>query len=169
MSDSDNNGGCLKVMGFLGLEGILVMLLIVGVVVFFVFGPTVTLTCFRQDTSDVLCQFSTRTFMLGGSIGGIPHVQRAVNEQECDGVGCKYRVVLETADGKRPLTKDYTSGSKADLVNKLNAFIADQSQTKIELTQSPDFSCLIPIGLIVIVSVVLIVIYRVRRRSVQQQ
>jgi hypothetical protein len=165
MSDSDDGWGCLRWAAGFGLDGFLILLFVVGIIIFFVFGPSVTLNCTRRDASEVFCTYKSQTFMLGGSIGGIRNVQRAVNEQKCDGASCKYRIVLETADGKRPLTNEYTSGSKADLVDKLNAFIADKSQSQIELTQSPDLSCLFLIGLCAVGSLALFLVYRIKRKS----
>ncbi len=147
MSDSDPGKGCHKWTLFLGIDGVLLLLLVVGILFFSAFGPIVTLTCARQDTSDVFCTY--HTFGLGGSMGSIGVVLGGVNDQRCDWSGCRFRAVLETTGGMRPLTNEYTPGSKADFVDRLNMFIADKSQTSVELTQSPDLSGLLPPGLAV--------------------
>lgn len=135
----------------------------------FTLGPTITLTCTREDTADVFCRFNSQIFVLGGSTGGILRVQEAVNERKCIESSCTYRVVLQTTDGKYPLTDDYTSGSKAAFVDRLNSFIADKSQTKIELTQSPDLSGLLPPGLVIVVLALLVWGYQMRRKRFQHQ
>jgi hypothetical protein len=156
-----------RIDSILGL-GVLLVSVFAALLVF-TFGPNVTLTCTRQDASDVYCQFETRAFLLGGMLGGILHVQKAVNEEQCSGLSCVYRVVLETTDGKESPTDEYTSSSKADIVNRLNAFINDQSQTENELAYGGGITsqfmailnnCIIPLLIMVVAVMGLMFLYR---------
>lgn len=133
-------------------------------------GPTITLTCTRQVASDVYCSYDSQIFLMGGTADGIQHVYRAVNQRGlCDGSNCSYRIELETADGRKILSDQFTSGSKADFVDRLNSFIADHSQTTIELTQAPDVSGLLPYCLIVVALILILGGYRLRQKIVQRQ
>lgn len=160
MNDSDGSPGCSKWLSCLGVEGVLVVLSLIGVLVFTTGGPTVTLTCKRTTASEIFCSYVSQVFMLGGESGGLGNVRAAVDEERCEATGCSYRLMLITDEGKRPLTSDYTRGSKADLANRLNAFVIDPLQTQIQLTQYPDLTTVLVLGSVVLTAGLLIVVKR---------
>ena len=180
MNNDEGSGDLLK--GGLALLGRIDSIFSMGILLVFVvavlaiiaFGPSIKLTCTREGAAGVRCNFEERIIVWPVTVGGLGYVTGAINDQRCNNSGCTYRVVLVTPEGKRPLRDEYSSGSKADFINKLNSFIADKNQARIELIDngelSPQFSanCLIPLLVIGLASLSLLFLfwgYRSRRNQ----
>jgi hypothetical protein len=127
----------------LGLGGLI--FLVVGIVVTFATGQTIDLTCERLEDRVVECEIK-RTF-LGLSVneatqGGIRGAELA---ERVDSDGDRvYRVELVTGEGRKPLTKGWSSGyaNKAELAEEVDAFVTSSTAPTLETQFSSSSSML---------------------------
>ncbi|GAP13509.1 hypothetical protein LARV_01263 [Longilinea arvoryzae] len=111
----------------------------VGLVCGMLVGKLATLHCQRSGSGGE-CQFSTRGFIGPASVMtfAVEDLQAAelqVSEDSDD--GDTYRVAFQVQGKWIPLTKVYSSGwsSKDDVVQNINTFIQNQSQTELNIRQ----------------------------------
>jgi hypothetical protein len=97
----------------------------------FIFGQDTTLTCQRVETTQVECLKESKWLgQVSMSEASIQGLEGAWVAESCDEDGCTYRVEMDTADGRVPLTSYYSSGarSKHETADRINAFLRNPAE-----------------------------------------
>jgi hypothetical protein len=113
-----------------------------GILVFFLFGRTTTLSCDRGPKNQITCIRSEN--LLGIFDFKDEHISSLENawvSESCDDDGCTYRVELDAARGTFHFTGYTSSGyrSKEDMANQINTFIHSSSEKTLEIETSAGF------------------------------
>jgi hypothetical protein len=142
----------------LGLGGLI--FLVVGIVAAFAMGQTIHLTCERLEDRVVECEIKRSFLGLPVSEATLSGIRGARVAERVDSDGDRvYRVELSTDEGRKPLTKGWSSGyaNKAELAEEVDAFITGSTAPTLETQSSSSLSMLFGLvfGLIGLAMIVL--------------
>lgn len=122
--DSKDKKSCVQALVY--LLTLTSPLLILGIIL--IGGSIYYLDC--DSTSDsVNCTITTRfldTFITENRTA--TGVINATESVDCEEGSCMYRVELTTTTGMEPLSVDYSTESKAEMVDRINVYLLDSSQ-----------------------------------------
>ncbi len=136
---------------FQGSTQVAILLLLMGLLFAYWMGRVSHLNCVRTDTAAPQCSLRISWLNLFTiQEDGLQELQGAYAQQNCDGDGCTYRVVLTTSAGDKPLTSAYSSGSKSkeQTAQQINQFIADPTQPTLTVKAGGGLIMLVPFSLL---------------------
>lgn len=126
--------------------------IVIGCIMFFIFGREITLTCRYASATQANCTKVSR--LMGITIGEpqeITSLKGASVEENCDEDGCTFRVLLHTDSENTPLTSYYSSGKtkKSEQAAQLNDYLQASREPELELVAGAGIiGTLIPLLLI---------------------
>ncbi len=130
-----------------------------SILVFILFGQSITLACNRLNTMNPSCTLSRILigFTLKEQTIDELHFARIAENTDSDG-DSTYRIILETGEGNVPLRSYSSSGrqKKADVVEEINAFLKDNRQPTLSLhyTGGPNMVLTLVFSLIGILEII---------------